>query len=129
MASYDEIDRREFLSKCARGGLGALLGCGLGGGLLASAVPAEAAIGNVAWHPARFWQSQSGNTIMCQLCPRRCVLGPNQYGDCKARVNVGGQLISLTYGKPTAIHGDPIEKAPFFHFLPGSETLAVGTAG
>ncbi len=131
MTPLEEIDRREFLSRCLQAGLGTFAAYGLGtaGGLISAVSPAEAAVGNVAWHPARFWQSQSGNTIMCQLCPRHCVLEPNQYGDCKARVNVGGQLISLTYGKPAAIHGDPIEKAPFFHFLPGSETLAVGTAG
>ncbi len=44
-------------------------------------------------------------------------------------MNQGGKCVSLVYGKPVAIHGDPIEKAPFFHFLPGTQTLAVGTAG
>ena len=132
MTPLEEIDRREFLTKCARGGFGALLGCslGMGGGLLASAVsPAEAAVGNVARHPARFWSRQSGNKVMCNLCPRHCTLAPGQHSNCKARMNIDGQMISLVYGKPTAIHGDPVEKGPFFHFLPGTQTLAVGTAG
>lgn len=131
MASPDSIDRREFLSKCIQAGCGALLGCGLGvaGGLLSAAAPAEAAIGNVARHPARFWESLSADTVACLLCPRHCVLAPNEHGNCKARMNYGGQMISLVYGKPTVVRGDPVEKAPFFHFLPGTQTLAVATAG
>jgi len=131
MASGDDIDRREFLAMCVQGGLGVLLGSGLSavGGLLGSAAPAEATIGNVSRHPARFWERTSRNSVVCRLCPHYCVLAPNEHGECKARMNYGGQLISLVYGKPTAIHGDPIEKAPFFHFLPSTQTLAVGTAG
>ena len=131
MSTPDDINRREFLTKCVQGGLGALVGCGLGSaaGLLSGAQPAEAAIGNVSRHPAQYWEKRSGNTVRCQLCPRYCVLAPGQRGECGVRMNYGGKLVSLVYGKPVAVHGDPIEKAPFFHFLPSIETLAVGTAG
>lgn len=36
---------------------------------------------------------------------------------------------ALTYGRPCAIHIDPIEKKPLFHFLPGSRILSIATAG
>lgn len=35
----------------------------------------------------------------------------------------------LTYGKAIALHIDPIEKKPFFHFLPGSYAYSFGTLG
>jgi pyruvate formate lyase activating enzyme len=44
-------------------------------------------------------------------------------------MNVGGELRSLVYGRPVAVQVDPIEKKPFFHFLPGSTAYSLGTAG
>jgi len=44
-------------------------------------------------------------------------------------MNKDGTLYSLVYGKPCAVHVDPIEKKPFFHFLPGSTTFSIATAG
>lgn len=127
----DPLNRRDFLSACGKASLGTLLAGGLLGATTDWLSPqaVEAAVGNVSNHTARFWEKRAGNTVVCHLCPRGCVLAPGARGDCRARINQGGQLISLVYGKPVAVHGDPIEKAPFFHFLPGSKTLAVGTAG
>ncbi len=45
-----------------------------------------------------------------------------------ARDNQDGKLYTLTYGKPVAVHIDPVEKEPLFHMEPGSDTLCVGTA-
>jgi pyruvate formate lyase activating enzyme len=33
------------------------------------------------------------------------------------------------YGKPCAVHVDPIEKKPFSHFLPGTTAFSIATAG
>ena len=130
MPSDDTIDRRDFLTTCLRGGLGTVLASGLGiVNLIGVESPAVAATGNVSNHPARFWKQGIGKQVICQLCPRSCAMNVGQRGNCGVRMNQGGQLISLIYGKPVAVHGDPVEKAPFFHFLPGSKTLAVGTAG
>jgi pyruvate formate lyase activating enzyme len=38
-------------------------------------------------------------------------------------------LFSLSYGKVSAEHVDPIEKKPLFHFLPGSLTYSIATVG
>jgi pyruvate formate lyase activating enzyme len=38
-------------------------------------------------------------------------------------------LYSLVYGKVCAVHVDPVEKKPMFHFLPGSGAFSVATAG
>jgi pyruvate formate lyase activating enzyme len=42
---------------------------------------------------------------------------------------VGGELRSLVYGRPLSIQVDPIEKKPFYHFLPGASALSFGTSG
>jgi len=44
-------------------------------------------------------------------------------------MNKDGRLYSLVYGKPCAVHVDPIEKKPFFHFLPGTTAFSIATAG
>jgi pyruvate formate lyase activating enzyme len=44
-------------------------------------------------------------------------------------MNVDGELRSLVYGRPVAINVDPIEKKPFYHFLPGSKAFSFATSG
>jgi pyruvate formate lyase activating enzyme len=44
-------------------------------------------------------------------------------------MNIDGKLQTLVYGKPCAAHVDPIEKKPFYHFLPGSLSFSLATAG
>lgn len=67
--------------------------------------------------------------VECTLCPTRCVLDNYQRGDCRVRINVGGRLKTLVYGKPCAVHVDPMEKKPLFHFMPGTPIYSVATAG
>ena len=67
--------------------------------------------------------------VRCGLCARACTILPGQAGGCRARFNLGGELRSLVYGRPLALHRDPIEKKPFYHFLPGTLALSLGTAG
>jgi pyruvate formate lyase activating enzyme len=45
------------------------------------------------------------------------------------RENRGGRLYSLVYGAPCALHVDPIEKKPFYHFLPTAPAFSLATAG
>jgi len=70
-----------------------------------------------------------GKTVQCELCPNGCVLEPGQRSRCRARINRDGKLYSLVYGKPCAVHVDPIEKKPFFHFLPATKAFSIATAG
>jgi len=68
-------------------------------------------------------------TVQCELCPTECVLENYQVGGCRTRINKEGTLYSLVYGKPCAVAVDPIEKKPFFHFLPGTRAFSIATAG
>lgn len=80
-------------------------------------------------HEARFYEKLSGGRIQCQLCPNKCILSPGQRGLCKVRENRDGKLYSLVYGKPITINVDPIEKKPFYHFLPTTRAYSLATVG
>lgn len=70
-----------------------------------------------------------GRNVQCALCPNHCLLEPGDRGHCRNRVNRDGILYTLAYGNPCALHVDPVEKKPLFHFLPGSLTFSLATAG
>ena len=78
---------------------------------------------------ALYWQKVKDNIIQCVLCPRRCVLDAGQRGFCTVRINKGGELYTLGYGNPVAVHIDPIEKKPFFHVAPGEPVFSLAVAG
>jgi len=54
---------------------------------------------------------------------------PGALGICGVRRNDGGELVTLVYGRAIAEHVDPIEKKPLFHFLPGTTSYSIATAG
>lgn len=76
-----------------------------------------------------YWSSAGPSEIRCHLCPHECLIREGQSGVCKVRVNRGGGLFSLVNGQLAAIHTDPVEKKPLYHFYPGRRVLSVGTRG
>jgi pyruvate formate lyase activating enzyme len=78
---------------------------------------------------ARFYEKIDARTVNYHLCPRHCRLKNTMRGFCRAREAQGGKLYSHTYANPTAVHVDPIEKKPLFHFLPGTKAFSIATAG
>jgi pyruvate formate lyase activating enzyme len=68
-------------------------------------------------------------TVTCEICPRTCVIPEGTAGDCRIRVNLGGRLRATTYGRPSAVHVDPMEKKPLYHFHPGTPVFSFATAG
>jgi pyruvate formate lyase activating enzyme len=85
--------------------------------------------GYIEARPASYWEPLPNGFVQCRLCPRTCVVAPGERGNCGVRENRGGTYYTLTYGNPCAIHVDPIEKKPFFHFLPGTTAYSIATAG
>ncbi len=147
------ITRRQFLTGLACSGI-----CALGGAALLSALadqrPARGAGQSPFEHEALYYTPSgerirceachgeivpsraqychvphSGTFVKCQLCPRGCLIADGHRGECGVRENRGGRLYTLVYGNPCAVHADPIEKKPLYHFLPGSIALSVATAG
>lgn len=80
-------------------------------------------------HPATLWESLGDGRVRCDACALRCKIPAGRPGICAVRVNRDGRLYSLVYGRAAALHVDPIEKKPLFHFFPGSRILSVGTVG
>jgi pyruvate formate lyase activating enzyme len=134
------ISRREFMHALARlapvlGGSGLILSepallryimDAMGGTVFAESLTDEV----IRQAPrARFWSAASGGRVQCRLCSRECLLAEGQRGLCRSRANVGGEMRSLVYGRPVSVHVDPIEKKPFYHFLPGSRAYSIGTTG
>jgi pyruvate formate lyase activating enzyme len=85
---------------------------------------------NALWHKAEFWHLfDSNKLIQCTLCPRNCIIEPDERGFCQVRLNTNGALYSLVYGYPAALQVDPIEKKPLAEFMPGTWTFSIGTFG
>jgi pyruvate formate lyase activating enzyme len=67
--------------------------------------------------------------VICRLCAHQCRLAEGATGICRVRKNIGGVLYSLNSDHVAAIHIDPIEKKPLYHFLPGSSTFSIAAMG
>lgn len=80
-------------------------------------------------HEALFYEPFGEGIVLCKLCPHSCKLQQGQQGICRTRVSDGNKLYTLAYGNPVALHLDPMEKKPLYHFFPGSPILSLGTAG
>ena len=78
---------------------------------------------------AMLYQRLDGERVSCQVCAHGCEISPGQTGKCGVRRNQGGSLQTPVYGKAAAFNIDPIEKKPLYHFLPGSQSLSIGTVG
>lgn len=127
----EDMSKREFLKLCAFGGC-FLARHGTAGflerlehTLLMNAAGEEPG----KWSKeAMFWIPSSGAAI-CQKCPHGCVLSAGQMGLCRNRINYNGKLYSIAYGNPCAVHIDPVEKKPLFHFLPSTRAFSIAAAG
>ncbi len=109
------ITRREMLQYFAAAGVGSVACPGIGW----PSLPKKKAM---------FWHS-FGDAVACELCPHACILDEGKTGRCRTRRNIGNELITLAYSNPCALHVDPIEKKPFFHFLPGVRAYSMAIAG
>lgn len=126
----EPLTRKQFLTQLMR--LTATLGLTpLVGELLANgAYGASVAKQNVhtrreVWYYTKLPQRK----IQCFVCPLNCILDEGETCFCRTRTNYGGTLYSDAYNNPCILQVDPVEKGPFYHVLPGTQTLALGTAG
>ncbi|MBN1426844.1 MAG: AmmeMemoRadiSam system radical SAM enzyme [Anaerolineae bacterium] len=66
--------------------------------------------------------------VQCYACAHRCVIKPGGRGICQVRYNLDGTLY-VPWGYVSGLQSDPIEKKPFNHVYPGSDTLTFGMLG
>jgi pyruvate formate lyase activating enzyme len=119
-----DLTRRE-LFKCGAGFLTSLSFSSL----LAREATVSAQKGFVKKREAMYYEDLGKKSVRCTLCPKMCFVGDRGRGYCGVRENVDGKYYSLVFGNPCAIHVDPIEKKPLFHYLPSTGTLSLATAG
>ena len=70
-----------------------------------------------------------GARLVCLLCAHYCHLKEGQIGICGVNQHKDGAIKNLVYGYPVAMHVDPVEKKPLYHFLPDSRAFSLGTIG
>ena len=73
-------------------------------------------------------QQVDAETVRCQACAHRCVIGNGESGICRVRMNRGGAL-RVPGGYVAGLQIDPIEKKPFYHVFPGRTALSFGMLG
>ncbi|HOP48821.1 MAG TPA: AmmeMemoRadiSam system radical SAM enzyme [Desulfobacteraceae bacterium] len=78
---------------------------------------------------AYLYEKLENKRVRCFLCSHKCLIKDGAKGICGVRENRSGILVSLVYDKIIASHCDPIEKKPLFHFLPGTSSYSIATAG
>lgn len=77
---------------------------------------------------ALYYEKRDG-LALCRLCPKNCRIAPGKRGFCRTRQNIEGKVYALNYGRVAAVHLDPVEKKPLFHFYPGHAVLSFGSFG
>ncbi|MEW5691958.1 MAG: AmmeMemoRadiSam system radical SAM enzyme [Candidatus Hydrogenedentota bacterium] len=79
---------------------------------------------------AMFYEKREKNSeVRCKLCPRECGIINGGRGFCEVRENINGKLYTLVHSRCVSANIDPIEKKPFFHYLPGTKAFSIATAG
>ena len=122
------FDRRTFLKAAAAPCMIALVGAALRERSFALPTPAAGEDDRFV-REARFYEKLPGNLVRCKLCPRQCEVPEGERGYCRVRENRKGKYFTLVHSRVVAAHVDPIEKKPFFHFLPGAMAFSIATGG
>jgi len=78
---------------------------------------------------AQLYISLEDQKVQCQLCAHNCLISEGKFGFCGVRQNIKGILYTHNYGLLVAANVDPVEKKPLYHFLCGSKSFSIASAG
>ncbi len=78
---------------------------------------------------AILYHKKENDKVQCAVCNHRCMISDGKRGICGVRENQHGTLYALNYGKTIAVHIDPIEKKPLYHFLPQTQIYSFAAVG
>ena len=128
----NNISKRDFLKYCGMGIGGAALGSCCNNLFANTAI--NSLFSNSDDEPGRYskealFYRKTAEGLQCTKCPHGCLLKKGESGICRNRVNYDNKLYSIAYGNPCAVHVDPIEKKPLFHFLPSTKAFSIAVAG
>ncbi len=135
--SSKSYKRRKFIKRCVVGGCGIALGIKTFNDFVISDPDygVQSGFYNDAPETLDKWSKEADHyehykkMIKCNLCPHECILRENDRGFCRTRVVKQKKLYTVAYGNPCAVHIDPVEKKPLFHYLPSTPILSIATAG
>jgi len=127
----NKISKRQFIKHATLGSCGLALGLSqfsAWGSILPdiSSLPDDELW---KWSREAMHYIETPRGIKCKLCPQACELNEGETGDCRTRIVKDNKLFTIAYGNPCAVHIDPIEKKPLYHFLPESKAFSIATAG
>ncbi|MFB3895199.1 MAG: AmmeMemoRadiSam system radical SAM enzyme [bacterium] len=129
MIEQNKLTRRQFINRT---------GCALATSaalpmipLISSSVRAatQTASRQLSRKEAKYYKKLPEKRVECTLCPRGCKVDDMERGYCGVRENKDGTYYTLVHSNPCAVHVDPIEKKPLFHYYPGAAVLSLATAG
>jgi pyruvate formate lyase activating enzyme len=123
------ISKREFIKKSLLGAGGI---CGAGCIKIFAEGPERMPSGKDdlgKWSKEALFYEGTPRGVKCMICPNECILKPDELSVCRNRINKNDKIYTIAYGNPCALNVDPIEKKPFFHFLPTSKAFSIATAG
>ncbi|MGC1121845.1 MAG: AmmeMemoRadiSam system radical SAM enzyme [Candidatus Methanofastidiosia archaeon] len=131
MAGKEPMSRRDFIKKSVMAGAGIALGAyGISRLLQHESISESSSSGQPwKWSKEGYHYITLGDYVKCQVCPNQCILREGIRSVCRNKTNYKGKLYTLAYGNPCAVHVDPVEKKPLFHFLPSSSVFSIATAG
>ncbi|KHD11836.1 hypothetical protein PN36_15010 [Candidatus Thiomargarita nelsonii] len=78
---------------------------------------------------AKLWHNNENGNVVCDLTPRHCVIKEGNKGFCGVRMNKGGKLITVNYGRSVNMTEELIETEAVYHYKPGSKILSLGNIG
>jgi len=126
------ITKRDFIRCCALGVGGLMVGVNR---LSSFTCPLEHASFDPnsdelwKWSKEALFYEKTAEGVQCHKCPHGCFLANGDAGICRNRINYNGTMYSIAYGNPCAVHIDPVEKKPLFHFLPSTKAYSIAAAG
>jgi len=127
------MTKRQFTQYCLLGIGGCLLGFDRISSFSEFTVlrPVNSSSGDGPWRWSKeaLFYHKTPDGLQCEKCPHGCLLSLNDVGICRNRINYQGKLYTIAYGNPCAVHIDPIEKKPLFHFLPSTRAFSIAVAG
>jgi len=137
MTQKESLSRRAFIKRVVLAGAGIAVGAyglsrlfrGTSESEPLSESVSEPGSGPWRWSHEAYHYIKLGENVKCQVCPNGCILREGQRSVCRNKTNYKGTLYTLAYGNPCAVHIDPIEKKPLFHFLPSTAAFSIATAG
>jgi pyruvate formate lyase activating enzyme len=100
----DDISKREFLKRSLTFSAGLI--CFPCPAIFSDTIPEQKSI----YRRIAMFQEETARGIMC-------------------RKVYNSKLYTLAFGNPCSVNIDPVEKKPLYHFLPGSRTYSIATAG